>query len=108
MRQTQFIGLTKDAQDYLKDAIELPTEYYVYGMFEEKIPLGIWKKDGYELLEQVQFIPWSGGPMIFTHLKAMFIKPYDMNVDCGHFFSWVINPKMKEKEFDMHTGHMYV
>ncbi len=108
MRQTQWVGLTSDAAKYVKDATPIPSDNKTFGMFYEELPLCKWEKNGYLLVEEVQFSPWSSGPMIFTHLKVFLIKNADQEpVKIGYFFSWVVDP-MITCEFDSEKGHMYV
>lgn len=81
MRSTQFIGLTKKAQEFVKNLEELPSDGITKGMFLEDIPLRRWTwpvqihLTGEErqkracVREVVQATPWSSGPMIFTCLE---------------------------------------
>jgi hypothetical protein len=79
MRSTQFVGLTKVAEDFVKDLEQLESDHSTSGMFEEEIPLRkwvlhpkikSWGREGECIREVVQTVPWSSGPMIFTCLEV--------------------------------------
>lgn len=42
-RSTQFIGLTQNAQSFVKNLEELPSDTSTTGMFDEEIELRKWK-----------------------------------------------------------------
>lgn len=69
-RSTQYIGLTKKAEQLLKGATILENDdNYTEGMFDEIVPLGTWRdENGRILYEILQASPWSSGPMLFTCL----------------------------------------
>lgn len=113
-RTTQYIGLTNDARNYVKNAISIEQYEMTTGMFNEPVMgniyylpplLGLDK----ELIakEVVQFTPWSSGPMIFTHLQFILVKEDNSKCDCGYYYSWVQNPLITN-EFDVERGHCYV
>jgi hypothetical protein len=111
MRSTQFVGLTKVAEDFVKDLEQLESDHSTSGMFEEEIPLRkwvlhpkikSWGREGECIREVVQTVPWSSGPMIFTCLE----------VDHGNgakieFFEWINDPTC-EAEYDPEGGRMWV
>jgi len=90
MRMTQFIGLNKEAQEFLnkhaekdifqtvkngvvvKEWVEprkVKGKFSTEGMFDENIQLGGFVlTDGRTIHEQEQHVEWSSGPMIFTQL----------------------------------------
>ena len=119
MRTTQYIGLTKAAQDFLADYCQpIETTNSTSGMFGEDIPLGEWVviKDweavkmrnsksfiGLKVTEEEQCTPWSSGPMIFTNLDIH----YENGTVGEDFFSWIDDPTVLG-EFDSATGRMYV
>lgn len=103
MRTTQFIGLIKKADEFIKnnlvEDVTIKGEI-VYGMFGEEIPLRVFKRKDVPsklYFEVEQVAPWSSGPMIFTCL------------DCGglKMFEWVEDKDTKD-EFDYETGTYYV
>ena len=115
-RSTQYIGLTIYALKWLVQETKLVSvlngTHKTFGMFDEDIPLKEWKgtiSNGYDhewlVREEVQCVPWSSGPMIFTHL--VWYKRGEMDQGSGPFFSWVLNPGV-EGEFDYEQGHFYV
>jgi len=111
MRCTQWIGLTKTAEDFTKQYCEsLPSTNVAQGMFEDTYPLGRWKVikniTGYnvgDIIEEVeQAVPWSSGPMIFTYLAIV-------NADSSEYhyiFPWVYetNNKGDYQEYNYETG----
>ena len=102
-RSTQYIGLTKEAQEFVDGLVKLDhIENHTIGMFEEKVPLGAWvdPKTGLGYLEEVQARPWSGGPMIFTYLV-------DVQNDT-HMFKWVEDEKARGHEFIYSEGLYWV
>ena len=106
-RSTQFIGLSKEARDFLNENVEkigsspcphcgknttevmneLDSNEFAVGMFNEEIPLNRWKlKNGCVVQETVQTEIWSSGPMIYTCLqneqtKELFCKWPDSEFD---------------------------
>lgn len=99
MRMTQFIGLTKAANDFVSQLKPIESNNYTMGMFEEKIPLRKWK-DVVERVynEVVQDSPWSSGPVIFCCLECEG-KP---------LFEWVQDEEVRGREVDYETGRYYV
>lgn len=88
MRTTQYLGLNKNAQTWLKKSCQgepLPTKKFVEGMFGEKVhqllkhtlktPTTIVKTPkapAYletHVEEYVQAEPWSSGPVVFLALR---------------------------------------
>lgn len=109
-RSTQFIGLTKRAQKFVKDLKSVPSDKITLGMFEEEIPLRRWEDDKCFYQETVQAVPWSSGPMIFTHLEMIHKNciNYDENEsDKDFILSWVKDPDCK-CEFDEDKGIFWV
>lgn len=107
-RSTQFIGLNQKAVDFIifnKDLTEYKEfDNYTEGMFDEKIPLGVWKfKDCY-YKEIVQCVPWSSGPMIFTYLE----KTEDLNKKGKRLFLWKDKHVKNNMEFDQIKGEIYL
>ena len=86
-RSTSYIGLSKEAREFLKEnAVIEPVTFNngygdctiyrpvgvktgVCGMFEECELQTYIMKDGSEAEEFVQFDPWASGPWIFVGLK---------------------------------------
>jgi hypothetical protein len=114
IRQTQYIGLTKAAEDYLSvfgkrigtnpcphcsrfTSTDYKKRQYstTYGMFEEEIPLWEYElNNGDVVREEVQISPWSSGPMIFVKLVDSMGKD---------LFSWTYDPSLSE-EVDFENG----
>lgn len=113
-RETQFIGLTRLAEEFVKDLEALPSDTSTSGMFGEKIPLSCWKlpdtekfkhaneREGSCIREKVQATPWSSGPMIFTCLEIDFGN--DAKVDV---LQWIDDPRVKG-EVDKGQGRFWV
>ena len=114
MRTTQYIGLTMDALNYVKDAFKVEViPRMTCGMFGEDIPGSrYYIKSRYDntwiLTEEVQDSPWSSGPMIFTHLRVEIIRENGTRFELGnHLFSWIFDPTIT-CEYDIERGHYYV
>jgi hypothetical protein len=76
MRTTQYIGLNALALEFVATLEKLDIKHFTTGMFEEEVPLGVWKDtDGTIYKEVVQIEPWSSGPMIFTCVEVYGVKP---------------------------------
>jgi hypothetical protein len=97
-RDTQFIGLTRAAEDFVKDLKELPSDSHAIGMFDEEIPLRRWEmhpvferwdRPSACIREIVQCQPWSSGPMIFTCLDL----DWGNGASSG-CFEWVSDPTL--------------
>lgn len=114
MRTTQFIGLTKEAEDFVKDLKSLPSDRKTFGMFGEDIPLRKWEihpcLQGMNTSEEtiqcirevVQASPWSSGPMIFSCLEI------DFGAECNcRIFEWSHNPLI-DNEVDKEKGQFWV
>ncbi len=111
MRTTQFVGLTKDAKEFLKGADDISSpNNFTTGMFDEKIQLGNWIKDGVFYSEVVQSEIWSSGPVILTHLAITYPNVEPKGTISGYAFSWVLNPKLKDTgiEIDFERGQYYI
>ncbi len=121
MRTTQFIGLTKRAQEFLaKNCILVEnSENITTGMFDEPIPLGTWQHRKTEKIyyEVVQAEPWSSGPMIFTALRkgdkdflgfeeGNFLDNC-MNNNSKLLFTWREDKNVKN-EIDFENGKFWV
>lgn len=114
MRTTQFIGLTREAEDFVKDLKSLPSDRKTFGMFGEEIPLRKWELhsclQGMNTSEEVpqcireieQANPWSSGPMIFTCLQIDFGDKATQLI-----FEWIENPLI-ENEADKEKGQFWV
>lgn len=116
MRSTQYIGLNDYAKGYVKNAISVETYDMTTGMFDEivrgkvyhmPVPEGPNNKD-FILTEVVQDSPWSSGPMIFTCLEPTLIKENGQRIPMGIYFWWMIDPSVKDQEYDPATGRYYV
>ncbi len=125
-RSTQFIGLTKKAQEYVSkleplngvytdnDGARFEEDNKTFGMFDEDIPLGAWKHPERGILREiVQESPWSSGPMIFTCLAWDIGNRYegDQRVYPDNsitLFEWTHNPSVKDVEFDPESGELWV
>jgi hypothetical protein len=108
-RSTQYIGLNKFADDFLKAMSVLRTESWAMavGMFDEPVDGRVFHmRQGYVLKEVVQCMPWSSGPMFFTHLASL---DSDGKEIAWHF-SWILDPRLKERntEVDYEKGTYYV
>jgi len=104
-RETQFIGLTRTAEEFVKDLKQLSSDSHAIGMFDEEIPLRRWemhpvfKGEDHPVAcirEIVQCQPWSSGPMIFTCLE----------IDWGNgaesiCYEWVNDPLLS-RDFCQH------
>lgn len=137
-RSTQYIGLTKAADDFIKkgftpelDNLQVLERKYndkdIYwekrsaaGMFDEEIPLGTWRRtfSGRDVLirEVLQTSPWSGGPMLFTCLEIDFgngnnwDKPGDEKYDQTSVAVCFqwIDDPTVTDEYDDVTGRMWI
>lgn len=114
-RETQYIGLTDDAKEFVKKAIREESYKMCEGMFGEEVYGSIYhlppppgpNKD-LILKEEPQVTPWSSGPMIFTHLRSILVKECGQDIDDDTFyFDWVLDPSIKV-EYDSKKGHYYV
>ena len=112
-RETQFVGLTQAAQDFVADLQALPSASSTTGMFDEEIPLRQWEMHPsfrIDLLpdremcvrEVVQEVPWSSGPMIFTRLELDWGNGATSSV-----FEWIHDPTV-EGEVDYGLGRCWV
>ena len=111
MRTTQYVGLTKLAEDFVKNLKELKSDTSTFGMFDEKIPLRKWEttekfkhgRKGECIREVVQSVLWSSGPMIFTCLEFDFGNGGDAT-----FCQWVVHPDIGDQEYDQKKGIFWV
>ena len=116
MRTTQYIGLTNDALEYVKNAIRTETIPLTFGMFDEEVkgtryhmPVPSGPNTEYWVDEIVQAEPWSSGPMIFTCLQSFLKKECGQVCEMGKYFEWVLNPTIKNgQEYDPIKGHYYL
>lgn len=114
-RETQYIGLTKDAQEYIEQrAIGKKPIVVTFGMFQEdvhgyewELPVPEGPNKRYWAKEVVQATSWSGGPMIFTCLQFFLEKGCGQVIGMGRAFEWVSNPGL-DSEYDEVRGHFYV
>lgn len=101
MRCTQYIGLTNAAKKFVAEMQDISKEHpenKTFGMFEEDVPLSVWKdKDGTIYFENLQCSPWSSGPMLFTRLVS----------NTGRvMFEWFED--INSREYNPETGGYYV
>jgi len=112
MRQTQYIGLTRSAMNFVADyQKDIGSDNHTLGMFEEIVPLGEWvsKHDGtkfWKIREIIQAAPWSSGPMIFTCLVGFFHNDKECKNPVS-FLGWVEDPRMTN-EYDVEKGTFWV
>lgn len=113
-RSTQYIGLNQYALNFVKGAKLVETFELTEGMFGEPVlgsvyhmPPPAGPNDEYILKEVVQDVPWSSGPMIFTHLEATLVKKSGQRIKLGPYFSWMVDPSIKD-EYDLETGRYYI
>ena len=120
-RSTHYIGLTYDARSYierLRNSGSIISESEVFlceGMSGESIYGKKWTvypppgpNVAEELLETVQTIVWSSGPMVFTCLQATLVKENGQLLTSDEpYFRWVLNPEI-EYEVDREKGHYFV
>lgn len=107
MRCDQYIGLTKEAREWVKRNFDKNQISY-YDMAEQAFdpePLqGYLIQDDESIYKEVvQCSPWSSGPMYFTCIGAFNKK----NELIGYMFQWKENPNMTD-EYDMEKGEFYV
>jgi hypothetical protein len=113
MRTTQYIGLTSAAQRWVEGALRKET-YEIYKGWENVygsvyyMPPPEGPNKVLVAREVVQASPWSSGPMIFTHLLITLIKDSGQEIDCGFYYSWVVDPMSKESEYDPDLGTFFV
>jgi len=114
MRTDQWVGLTSDAEKYVKGLEVIEEDRYVLGMFENKLPLRTWKKPitypsgdkGKDMIirEILQASPWSSGPMYFTQIELDY-----QNGGIIKCYEWVADPMLYGlSEFDQETGKYWV
>ena len=104
-RSTQFIGLNKRGIDFVSNMeVVQDKQNQTLGMFDEVIPLGVWRKDEKLYYEKVQIEPWSSGPMIFTCIV-------EHNIETGFLVieetMW-IEEYVERNEYNFDTGTYYV
>lgn len=114
-RSTQYIGLNAYAKMWVANAIRTEEYEMTTGMFDEPVKGRIFhlpppKGPNKALIakEVVQAKPWSSGPMIFTHLKVVLVKESGQELDCGFYYSWMVDPLVADQEFEPNTGRYYV
>lgn len=109
-RSTQWIGLTKRAEDYVAQLAPFPSDEHTSGMFDELLPLRKWAapldlERATYVREVVQSTPWSGGPMIFT--KLVIDYQHGDQVFTNSCFQWIDDPTVKH-EFIRESGRFWV
>jgi len=111
-RSTQFVGLTTSGTMFTMGLERLPSDKHTTGMFEEELPLGKWKapegrwnKAKY-VREVVQEVPWSSGPMIFTHLEIEYHQESGQTFTAP-CFEWIHDPTVVA-EFDYDSGVFWI
>ena len=117
-RQTQYIGLNDYAKKYLENANVLKEETYpmTVGMCGETVTGFIYciepkypnTNEEERLIETVQDVKWSGGPMIFTCLRCELVKKVGQVLDMGEYFRWMMDPSIQNTEMCYKTGRYYV
>lgn len=109
MRTDQYIGLTADAENWIKknQLVEIP-DYEIEGAWNQ-ISLRRWISrspgaNGKYIIytEKVQCAPWSSGPMYFCYLEVDY-----QNGATARLFEWVLNPDISG-EYDPMKGQYYV
>ena len=115
-RSTQYVGLNHHALNLVKDAFKREEYEMTTGMFEEPVSGTIYHvlpppgpNKALKYVEVVQTTPWSSGPMIFTHLKAVLTKECGQEIETGECCSWILDPSLEDtSEVDYVTGRYYV
>lgn len=109
-RYTQYIGLNKYAEEYVKNAISAEKYEMAKGIADEPVyghiyhmPVPEGPNKSFTLTETVQANPWSSGPMFFTHLVGKLVKECGQELEMGPYFSWMVDPSL-ENEYDNATG----
>lgn len=112
MRTDQFIGLTKKAQEFVKDLEELPNARKILeGAFGNNFELGAWEMpskenspvEEYIIREILQASPWSSGPMFFTCLEVDFQNGARIQI-----YQWIDVLNYYGPEFDREKGEKCV
>lgn len=99
MRMTQYVGLTDEAKDFVKEMERSSASPNNDGMFDENVPYSVFTdRHGNVFTEVFQCSPWSSGPMIFTCLQ-------DQNGD--KYFRWTLGTP-EDREYDPRTGKYYI
>jgi len=113
-RSTQYIGLNRFADELVQNATNVEDYVMTRGMFDENIRGAIYHMKPPEgpnvalkYIEEVQAVPWSSGPMIFTHLRRILTKECGQVLDMGLVCSWMVDPSLMT-EYDYETGRYYV
>lgn len=101
-RSTQFIGLNKQATEFVKTLIPVDNpENKTFGMFDEEIPLGTWRdNNGIKYFEVEQASPWSSGPLILTALRK--------EDEAGGLIHCWREDSTVQDEFDWENGRFWV
>lgn len=112
MRTTQYIGLTDQAKDFVKNLTTVNDclsdsniKHVTFGMFDEDVELGAWILPNKGILiEYVVASPWSSGPMLFTGLCG----PNGPFTAEGMTWKERETPFEDGSEYDTETGEYYV
>lgn len=128
-RSDQYIGLTDDARIFLKSLqndknfkyeqseVDLcDCAFYDGKITGIKVTLSSLDKNDVNLkteyIETIQDIPWSSGPMYFTHLKWVLYKRKDPDtpIELDYLYSWHVDPMLKKHytEIDYKKGSYYI
>lgn len=122
-RFDQYIGLTKDAINFIEklkkeqnatiDKIILCPKDQSLGQHEDIIgsEISVLTKSPnkkYVYKEIIQMVPWSSGPMYFSCLRFFIHKECGQIIHVGDIFQWVLNPEVKEDEYDFERGHFFI
>ena len=114
-RSDQWIGLTNDAQAFVKDLDFITVDKSTLGnkrfvdaaFYPYPFELGEWRWHNAVIREKLQCSPWSSGPMHFTYLEIDYGNGFTVNC-----FQWVNNPLLGRncsgEEYNPVTGHMWV
>src|SRR3990167_1852298 len=100
MRCSQFIGHTKDVQDYLNKCTNMGQQGMVKGMFDEDIyPLSVFTDKNLQFWQEFeQYCLWSSGPMIFLGIRT----------PDGIIKGWTRKEELVSVEFDQIKGELYI
>lgn len=96
-RSKTFVGLTKEAKEFISSFKEGKVRKYADGLGDEKFPLRNWKTSDGAIYEVVQEEPLSSGPVIFTCLSL------PANKERYYTFMWEQDEKLKN-EWDEQSG----
>lgn len=120
MRCSQYMGLTQQAQNWLKENVQITPEHICptcrhrrggdivktqWNMDDHRDPFSApplyeyGLKDGSKVREVIQCSPWSSGPMYFLCLETP---------EGNRLFEWVEDRSVKDQEYDPVSGKFWV